>query len=157
MNKRRERALAQAVGEHRREMFRILRNDEWKDEIFVDLFAGGGGASTGIEEAIGRSVDEAVNHDPAAIAMHEANHPNTRHHQEDIWGIHPRDVAQGHKVGLLWLSPDCTHHSKARGGKPRKKNIRGLAWVGVRWAATVRPRVIMLENVEEFVSWGAAG
>ncbi|WP_036691687.1 DNA cytosine methyltransferase [Paenibacillus tyrfis] len=125
--------------------------------MVVDNFAGGGGASTGIEYAIGRSVDEAVNHDPAAIAMHEVNHPKTRHHCEDIWGIHPRDIAAGRRVGLLWLSPDCTHHSKARGGKPREKGIRGLAWVAVRWAATERPRVIMLENVEEFLDWGPLG
>lgn len=104
--------------------------------------------------ATGRSVDEAINHDPAAIAMHEANHPQTRHHLTDVWRTHPLRVAAGRRVGLLWLSPDCTHHSKARGGKPRKKEIRGLAWVGVWWAATVRPRVIILENVEEFVTWG---
>ncbi|WP_376775329.1 DNA cytosine methyltransferase [Cohnella nanjingensis] len=128
--------------------------DFHKDEIFVDSFAGGGGASTGIEYAIGRNVDEAVNHDPAAIAMHEANHPQTRHHCEDVWSIHPRVIAAGRRVGLLWLSPDCTHHSKARGGKPREKGIRGLAWTAVWWAATVRPRVIMLENVEEFADWG---
>ncbi|WP_036713523.1 DNA cytosine methyltransferase [Paenibacillus ehimensis] len=129
----------------------------WKDEIVVDNFAGGGGASTGIEIAIGRSVDAAINHDPAAIAMHEANHPKTRHYIENVWSVDPRTVAAGRRVGLVWLSPDCTHHSKARGGKPREKGIRGLAWVAVRWAATVRPRVIMLENVEEFLDWGPLG
>ncbi|MEI7027138.1 DNA cytosine methyltransferase [Paenibacillus sp. y28] len=123
-------------------------------EIFIDNFAGGGGASTGIELAIGRSVDAAINHDPAAIAMHEANHPDTKHYCESVWDVHPLEVTRGRPVALCWLSPDCTHHSKARGGKPRKKGIRGLAWVAVRWAATARPRVIMLENVEEFQDWG---
>lgn len=123
-------------------------------EIIVDNFAGGGGASTGISLAIGRSVDIAINHDPAAIAMHMANHPDTEHYCENVWDVDPRKAAAGRPVALVWLSPDCTHHSKARGGKPRKKNIRGLAWVAVRWAATVKPRVIILENVEEFVDWG---
>lgn len=123
-------------------------------EIIVDNFAGGGGASTGIELATGRSVDIAINHDPAAIAMHRANHPETEHYCESVWDVNPREVVAGRKVGLAWFSPDCTHHSKARGGKPRQKNIRGLAWVAVRWAATVQPRVIMLENVEEFQDWG---
>lgn len=160
MNRRRKQrrriALAQAVGENRRHWLRILNNGEdyWSDEIFCDNFAGGGGASTGIELAIGRSVDAASNHDPAAVAMHEANHPNTVHYLEDIWSIDPRKIAAGRRVGLAWFSPDCTHHSKARGGKPKEKKIRGLAWVAVRWAALVRPRVIMLENVEEFQDWG---
>lgn len=123
-------------------------------ELIVDNFCGGGGASTGIEEATGYSVDYAINHDPDSIAMHKANHPKTFHYCEDVWEVDPREIAKGRPVGLVWLSPDCTHHSKARGGKPRKKNIRGLAWVAVRWAATVRPRVIMLENVEEFRGWG---
>ncbi|MGG1880148.1 DNA cytosine methyltransferase [Paenibacillus cisolokensis] len=123
-------------------------------ELIVDNFAGGGGASTGIELATGRSVDIAINHDPAAIAMHRANHPETEHYCESVWDVDPREVTGGRPVGLAWFSPDCTHHSKARGGKPREKNIRGLAWVAVRWAATVRPRVIIIENVEEFVSWG---
>lgn len=123
-------------------------------EIFVDNFAGAGGASTGIEHAIGRSVDVAINHDPVAIAMHEANHPNTKHYCQDVFEVDPREVAAGRPVALVWLSPDCTHHSKAKGGKPVSKKIRGLAWVAVRWAATVKPRVIMLENVEEFQTWG---
>lgn len=123
-------------------------------EIFVDNFAGGGGASTGIEKAIGRSVDAAINHDPAAIAMHTANHPETKHYCESVWDVDPREVAAGRQVGLVWLSPDCKHFSKAKGGKPVEKGIRGLAWVTIRWAATVRPRVIMLENVEEFKTWG---
>ncbi|QDH23483.1 DNA cytosine methyltransferase [Saccharibacillus brassicae] len=123
-------------------------------EIIVDNFAGGGGASTGIELATGRSVDVAINHDPAAIAMHRANHPETDHYCESVWDVDPRDAAGGRPVGLVWLSPDCKHFSKAKGGKPVEKAIRGLAWVAVRWAATVKPRVIMLENVEEFKTWG---
>lgn len=123
-------------------------------EIIVDNFAGGGGASTGIELATGRSVDIAINHDPAAIAMHLANHPTTEHYCESIWDVDPRKATDGRPVALCWLSPDCKHFSKAKGGKPVEKSIRGLAWVAVRWAATVRPRVIMLENVEEFKTWG---
>lgn len=123
-------------------------------EIVVDNFAGGGGASTGIEIAIGRSVDIAINHDPAAIAMHRANHPTTEHYIEDVWAIDPVEACAGRPVALAWFSPDCKHHSKAKGGKPVDKNIRGLAWVAVKWARRVRPRVIMLENVEEFQSWG---
>lgn len=125
-----------------------------KKEIIVDNFAGGGGASTGIELAIGHSVDIAINHDPAAIAMHKANHPNTEHYCESVWEVDPREVTRGRPVALCWLSPDCKHFSKAKGGKPVEKKIRGLAWVAVRWAATVKPRVIMLENVEEFKTWG---
>lgn len=123
-------------------------------EIIVDNFAGGGGASIGIAQAIGRSVDIAINHDPAAVAMHKANHPETKHYCESVWDVDPRKVADGRPVGLCWLSPDCKHFSKAKGGKPVEKNIRGLAWVAVRWAATVKPRVIILENVEEFKTWG---
>lgn len=124
------------------------------EEIVVDNFAGGGGASTGIEEAIGRSVDIAINHDPAAIAMHKVNHPYTDHYCESVWDVDPRKVVAGRPVALAWFSPDCKHFSKAKGGKPVEKKIRGLAWVAVRWAATVKPRVIMLENVEEFKTWG---
>ncbi len=123
-------------------------------EIIVDNFAGGGGASTGIELATGRSVDIAINHDPDAIAMHKTNHPTTEHYAESVWDINPREVVKGRAVALVWLSPDCKHFSKAKGGKPVEKKIRGLAWVAVRWAATVKPRVIMLENVEEFQTWG---
>lgn len=123
-------------------------------EIIVDNFAGGGGASTGIELATGRSVEIAINHDPAAIAMHRANHPNTEHYCESVWDIKPREVVKGRPVGLVWFSPDCKHFSKAKGGKPVEKRIRALAWVALRWAATVKPRVIMLENVEEFKTWG---
>ena len=124
------------------------------NEIFVDNFAGGGGASTGIEIAIGRSVDIAINHDAAAIAMHRANHPQTEHYTEDVWKVDPVEACKGRPVALAWFSPDCKHHSKAKGGKPVSKHIRGLAWVAVRWAKKVHPRVIMLENVEEFQDWG---
>ena len=123
-------------------------------ELIVDNFAGGGGASTGIELATGYSVDIAINHDPEAIRMHKTNHPNTKHYCEDVWQVDPIEACQGHPVGLAWFSPDCKHFSKAKGGKPKDKFIRGLAWVACRWAALVRPRVIMLENVEEFKTWG---
>ena len=123
-------------------------------ELIVDNFAGGGGASTGIELATGYSVDIAINHDPEAIKMHKANHPNTMHYCENVWAIDPVKACKGHPVGLAWFSPDCKHFSKAKGGKPKDKNIRGLAWVACRWAGLVRPRVIMLENVEEFKTWG---
>lgn len=123
-------------------------------EIIVDNFAGGGGASTGIEMATGLSVDIAINHDPAAIAMHQTNHPDTEHYCESIWDVDPVKAVNGRKVGLAWFSPDCKHFSKAKGGKPVNKNIRGLAWIAVKWAIAVRPRVIMLENVEEFQTWG---
>lgn len=123
-------------------------------ELIIDNFAGGGGASTGIEAAFGRPVDIAINHDPEAIAMHAANHPETQHFCESVWEIDPRVVTKGRPVGLVWLSPDCKHFSKAKGGKPVEKKIRGLAWVALRWAAVARPRVIMLENVEEFRTWG---
>lgn len=123
-------------------------------EIIVDNFAGGGGASTGIEIATGYSVDIAINHDPEAIRMHKSNHPNTKHYCEDVWQVDPVKACGGHPVGLAWFSPDCKHFSKAKGGKPKDKFIRGLAWVACRWAGLVRPRVIMLENVEEFKTWG---
>lgn len=123
-------------------------------ELLVDNFAGGGGASTGMEMATGISVDIAINHDPEAIRMHKANHPTTKHYCESVWDVDPVKVCGGHPVALAWFSPDCKHFSKAKGGKPKDKNIRGLAWVALRWAGTVRPRVIMLENVEEFKSWG---
>ena len=123
-------------------------------ELIVDNFAGGGGASTGIEMATGYSVDIAINHDPEAIRMHKANHPNTKHYCEDVWQVDPVAACKGHPVGLAWFSPDCKHFSKAKGGKPKDKFIRGLAWVACRWAGLVRPRVIMLENVKEFKTWG---
>lgn len=123
-------------------------------ELVVDNFAGGGGASTGIELATGYSVDIAINHDPEAIRMHKVNHQNTEHYCENVWAVDPVKACNGHPVGLAWFSPDCKHFSKAKGGKPKDKNIRGLAWVACRWAGLVRPRVIMLENVEEFKTWG---
>lgn len=123
-------------------------------ELVVDNFAGGGGASLGIEMAINRPIDIAINHDAKAIALHKMNHPSTRHYNESVWTVDPVTITKGKKVGLAWFSPDCKHHSKARGGKPKDKKIRGLAWVAVKWAALVKPRVIMLENVEEFRTWG---
>ena len=123
-------------------------------ELAVDNFAGGGGVSTGYEMATGYSVDIAINHDPEAIRMHKANHPNTKHYCEDVWQVDPVEACKGHPVALAWFSPDCKHFSKAKGGKPKDKFIRGLAWVACRWAGLVRPRVIMLENVEEFKTWG---
>jgi DNA (cytosine-5)-methyltransferase 1 len=122
--------------------------------LIIDNFAGGGGASTGIEAALGRAVDIAINHDEQAIRMHEVNHPGTRHIRNNIWQIDPRDVTGGAPVDLAWFSPDCKHFSKAKGGKPREKSIRDLAWVVVLWAEKVRPAVILLENVEEFRTWG---
>lgn len=122
--------------------------------LIIDNFAGGGGASTGIELAIGRSVDIAINHDPDAIAMHKANHPTTKHYCESVWEVNPLEATNGKKVDIAWFSPDCKHFSKARGSKPKDKSIRGLAWVALRWAATVKPRIIFLENVEEFKTWG---
>ncbi|MCI1898751.1 MAG: DNA cytosine methyltransferase [Enterobacter sp.] len=123
-------------------------------EIIVDNFAGGGGASTGIELAIGRSVDIAINHDENAVAMHTTNHPNTLHYCESVFDVDPVAATAGRPVGLVWFSPDCRHFSKAKGSKPVEKEIRGLAWIVIRWALAVRPRVMMLENVEEFKTWG---
>jgi DNA (cytosine-5)-methyltransferase 1 len=127
------------------------------DELIIDNFAGGGGASMGIEMATGRQVDIAINHDIDAVRMHEVNHPHTKHYCESVWDVDPREVCAGRPVGLAWFSPDCKHHSKARGGKPVEKNIRGLAWVVRRWVAMEswqRPKVVILENVEEFQDWG---
>lgn len=122
--------------------------------LIVDNFAGGGGASTGIEAALGRAVDIAINHDEQAIRLHEVNHPGTLHIRNNIWQVDPRDVVRGRKVSLAWFSPDCKHFSKAKGGKPREKSIRDLAWVVVLWAQRVKPELILLENVEEFRTWG---
>ncbi len=127
------------------------------DELIVDSFAGGGGASTGIEAALGRPVDIAVNHNAEALALHAVNHPHTVHIREDVWAVDPRAALGKRQIGLLWASPDCKHFSKAKGGKPVSKRIRGLAWVVCKWASATgeqRPRVIMLENVEEFQDWG---
>lgn len=138
-------------------MKRILDNKAQIDifqEIVVDNFAGGGGASTGIELASGRTVAIAINHDPDAILMHKTNHPYTEHLQASVWDVDPVAVCRGRPVGLAWFSPDCKHFSKAKGAALVDRNIRGLAWIVLRWAALVRPRVIMLENVEEFQTWG---
>jgi DNA (cytosine-5)-methyltransferase 1 len=129
---------------------------DFGEEIVVDLFAGGGGASTGIARAY-REPDVAVNHNEIAIAVHRANHPVTEHHQADVFEVDPITATRGRPVGLLWASPDCRHHSKAKGGKPRSRKIRGLAWVVVRWALACAPRVIEIENVEEFIKWGPLG
>lgn len=123
-------------------------------EIIVDNFAGGGGASTGIELAIGRSVDIAINHDPNAVAMHSTNHPDTLHYCESVYEVKPKVATAGRPVALAWFSPDCRHFSKAKGAKPVEKAIRGLAWVVLRWGLDVEPRVMKLENVEEFKTWG---
>lgn len=123
-------------------------------EIIIDSFAGGGGASTGIEMALGRSPDVAINHDPDAVAMHSANHPATRHYCKSVYDVSPREIAAGRPVGLLWASPDCKHFSKAKGGKPLSRQVRDLAWIVVDYAQQVAPRVIILENVEEFADWG---
>lgn len=133
----------------------MLRTQETLNgEIIVDSFAGGGGASTGIELALGRIVNVAINHDPAAIRMHEANHPYTEHYQASVWDVDPETVCRGRPVALAWFSPDCKHFSKAKGAALVDRKIRGLAWIALRWAAKVRPRVIILENVEEFQTWG---
>lgn len=124
------------------------------NELIIDNFAGGGGTSTGLEAAFGRPVDIAINHDPEALAMHALNHPKTKHLCESVWDVDPIKVTQNRPVGLVWLSPDCKHFSKAKGGTPVAKHIRGLAWVGMRWVALTKPRVLMLENVEEFQTWG---
>ena len=123
-------------------------------ELIIDNFAGGGGTSTGLEAAFGRPVDIAINHDPQALAMHALNHPHTLHLCESVWEVDPLKVTRNQPVALVWLSPDCKHFSKAKGGTPVAKHIRGLAWVGMRWIALCKPRVLMLENVEEFQDWG---
>jgi len=126
-------------------------------EIILDSFAGGGGASTGIFLGLGRHPDVAINHSAEAVAMHKANHPTTRHHCQSIWQVDPSEVAASGPIGLAWFSPDCKHFSKAKGGKPVEKSIRDLAWIVVAYARlprTVRPRIICLENVEEFTTWG---
>ena len=132
----------------------IFAQETMTGEIIVDNFAGGGGASTGIEIATGRAVAIAINHDPAAIQMHKTNHPYTEHLQVSVWDVDPKTVCRGRPVGLAWFSPDCKHFSKAKGAALVDRKIRGLAWITLRWAAEVRPRVIILENVEEFQTWG---
>lgn len=131
-----------------------MKQTDLFEKIIVDNFAGGGGASTGIELACGRPVTIAINHDPDAILLHKTNHPYTEHLQTSVWDVDPEEVCRGRKVGLAWFSPDCKHFSKAKGAALVDRNIRGLAWIVLRWAGTVRPDVILLENVEEFVTWG---
>lgn len=132
----------------------IYAQESLVDEIIVDNFAGGGGASTGIELATGRRVAIAINHDPDAIRMHRTNHPYTEHLQASVWDVDPVAECRGRPVGLAWFSPDCKHFSKAKGAALVDRKIRGLAWITLRWAAKVQPRVIILENVEEFQTWG---
>lgn len=123
-------------------------------ELVIDNFAGGGGASEGIEQAIGRAIDIAINHNGEALSMHAANHPGTEHFVEDVFAVHPGFITKNRPIGLAWFSPDCKHHSKAKGGKPLEKKIRGLAWITLKWGAFQMPRCISLENVEEFLDWG---
>lgn len=132
----------------------IQRHIPFDHELIIDNFAGGGGTSVGLEQAFGRPVDIAINHDPEALAMHAINHPQTLHLCQSVWDVDPIAVTQNRPVALVWLSPDCKHFSKAKGGTPVSKRIRGLAWVGMRWVALCKPRVLMLENVEEFKTWG---
>lgn len=127
-------------------------------ELIIDLFAGGGGASTGIELAVGRHVDIAINHDPDAVGMHEINHPQTEHYLKDVWDVDPLEAVQGRRVGLMHASPDCTHHSQAKGGQPRDQEIRSLAWVVPKWLGKLKkkglhPGVFTLENVEQMLQW----
>lgn len=136
-----------------------LALDEADDAIIVDLFAGGGGASTGLEIGLGRQVALAINHNPAAISMHMANHPHAAHYQTDVWGVDPLESTGGKTVAWLHASPDCRHHSQAAGGQPRKKEIRDLSWVVIKWAGKLRraskgPWVISLENVKQILQWG---
>ncbi|MEG6526285.1 DNA cytosine methyltransferase, partial [Bordetella bronchiseptica] len=123
-------------------------------KLVVDIFAGGGGWSTAYEQATGQHVHIAINHNPDALSMHEVNHPQAQHYIADVWEVCPREATGGMPVGWLHLSPDCTDHSQAKGGQPRRKNIRALAWVTVRWAGTVKPDIISLENVVQILKWG---
>ena len=125
-----------------------------KNNIIIDCFAGGGGASVGIEMALGRSVDIAVNHDPQAIRMHMVNHPDTLHLTEDIFKVDLQKYVGDRHVALMWASPDCTSHSKAKGGQPRKKGLRILPWAVYKHARKILPDVIIMENVEEIQQWG---
>ena len=124
------------------------------DEIIVDFFCGGGGAGTGLEMGLGRTVDVAKNHSPAAISMHTANHQHARHYTTDVFDGDPDEECQGRRVGWFHMSPDCTHHSQAAGGQPRKREIRNLSWIGLKWGGKKKPRVISLENVKQILQWG---
>lgn len=125
-----------------------------KDDLIIDCFAGGGGASVGIEMALGRQVDIAINHDPDAILMHKTNHPDTLHLIEDIFNVDLQKYVKGRHVSLMWASPDCTSHSKAKGGQPRKHGLRILPWSVYKHAKAILPDVIIMENVEEIQQWG---
>ena len=125
----------------------------FSEKIIVDFFAGGGGASTGLEMGLNRSVFAAVNHNPKALSMHEANHPHTKHYVNDVFAVDPVEICEGRQVGWFHASPDCTHHSQAAGGQPRKKEIRDLSWVVLKVAGKVRPDVISLENVKQILNW----
>lgn len=140
---------------HRVTARRVARDPS--DGLIVDLFAGAGGASLGIEAAMGRAVDYAINHDALAVETHAANHPATEHYVSDVWEVEPVAVTRGRPVRLLWASPDCKHFSKAKGGRPVSKRVRSLAWVVIKWAREASPDVILLENVEEFRTWGPLG
>jgi DNA (cytosine-5)-methyltransferase 1 len=135
-------------------LFSLAPHRPERSDLIVDCFAGGGGASLGITQALGRPVDIAINHSRQAIALHAKNHPDTDHYCEDIWTVEPKAATKGKPVSLLWASPDCRHFSRAKGGKPASPRVRSLAWVVVTWARRVRPRLICLENVEEFQTWG---
>ena len=135
-------------------MKKNFAQESFLEPIIVDNFAGGGGASTGIELATGHIVNIAINHDAAAILMHKTNHPHTEHLQASVWDVDPVEVCRGRPVGLAWFSPDCKHFSKAKGAALVDRNIRGLAWIELRWAAKVRPALMITENVEEFLTWG---
>lgn len=124
------------------------------DGLIIDLFAGGGGASVGIEMALGREVDIAINHDPQAILMHKTNHPNTLHLTEDVFKVDLKKIVGDRHVALMWASPDCTSHSKAKGGQPRSKGLRILPWAVFKHARLIKPDVIVMENVEEIQQWG---
>lgn len=124
------------------------------NDLIIDCFAGGGGASVGIEMALGKQVDIAINHDPDAILMHKTNHPNTLHLTEDIFKVDLKKYVQGERVALMWASPDCTSHSKAKGGKPRERGLRILPWAIYKHAKAILPEIIIMENVEEIQQWG---
>jgi DNA (cytosine-5)-methyltransferase 1 len=152
-SKGRRKGVKQMAGS-RKDLLNVKAQMSMTEEISVVNFAGGGGSDDGIERYTTIMVGAAINHDPAAILMHKTNHPFTEHLQEDVFAVDPVEVCRGRPVGLAWFSPDCTHFSRAKGGTPVKKEIRGLSWVIVRWAITVRPRVILMENVKEIRTWG---
>ncbi|MFX7186188.1 DNA cytosine methyltransferase, partial [Acinetobacter baumannii] len=135
-------------------LFKTQYGLNFSEKIIVDFFAGGGGASTGLEMGLNRPVYVAVNHNPKAVAMHEANHPHTIHYVQDVFAVDPVEICDGYQVGWFHASPDCTHHSQAAGGQPRKKEIRDLSWVVIKFAGKMKPDVITLENVKQILNWG---